>query len=154
MSAEGHDSKDAAVIDRRYSAIFSRLLSVIPLSIAAANVPRRTDRQILEEILELVRNPPRTISYSIAPPESGTEDPRLIAVKAQLFDQPKRFLHSCLDHLAGWHVENDMVVFRFADKDSLYADLLKAREQQETLRGVCAQVLGQPVRIRVELQAK
>jgi hypothetical protein len=26
MSAEGHDSKDAAVIDRRYSAIFSQLL--------------------------------------------------------------------------------------------------------------------------------
>ena len=26
MSADGHDSKDAAVIDRRYSAIFSQLL--------------------------------------------------------------------------------------------------------------------------------
>jgi hypothetical protein len=28
MSAEGRDSKDAAVIDRRYSAIFSQLRSL------------------------------------------------------------------------------------------------------------------------------
>ena len=128
-------------------------LGCIPVSSAAANIPKRTDRQILDEILELVRNAPRTISYSVAPPESDAEDPRLAAIKAQLLDQSKRFLGSCLDHLAGWHFENGEVVFRFAQEDSLYADLLKSREQQETLRGVCAQVLGQPVRIRVELQA-
>jgi hypothetical protein len=34
----------------------------------------------------------------------------------------------------------------------LYADLLKASEQQEALRGACAQVLGQPVRIYVKLE--
>jgi len=128
-------------------------LGDIPVSSAAASIPKRTDRQILDEILELLRNAPRTISYSVAPQEIDTEDPRLVAVKAQLFDQSKRFLSSCLDHLVGWHVEKGKVVFRFAQKDSLYADLLKAREQQETLREVCAQVLGQPVRIHVELQA-
>jgi hypothetical protein len=125
-------------------------LGGIPIISAVANIPKRTDRQILDEILELVRNAPRTISYSVAPPESGTEDPRLVAIKAQLFDQSKRFLSSCLDHLVDWQFENGQVVFRFTQKDSLYADLLKAREQQETLRGVCAQVLGQPVTIRVE----
>jgi hypothetical protein len=120
---------------------------------AAANIPKRTYRQILEEILELVRNAPRTISYSVAPAKSDVEDPRLAAIKTQLFDQSKRFLSSCLDHLVGWHFENGEVVFRFAEKDKLYADLLKGREQSEALLRVCADVLGQSVRIRVELQA-
>ena len=80
------------------------------------------------------------------------EDPRLSSIKAVLFDQSKRFLSSCLDHLAGFRVENGEAHFTFKHKDSLYADLLKAREQQETLRAVCAQVLGQPVRIYVTLE--
>ena len=82
------------------------------------------------------------------------EDPRLSSIKAVLFDQSKRFLSSCLDHLAGFRVENGEAHFTFKHKDSLYADLLKAREQQETLRAVCAQVLGQPVRIYVTLDVR
>ena len=80
------------------------------------------------------------------------EDARLSSIKTALFDQSKRFLSSCLDHLSGWRFDNGEVRFTFAHKDSLYADLLKAREQQETLRAVCAQVLGQPVRIYVTLE--
>ncbi len=83
-----------------------------------------------------------------------SEDARLSSIKAALFDQSKRFLSSCLDHLSGWRFENGEVRFTFAHKDSLYADLLKAREQQETLRVVCSQVLGQPVRIYVTLEEK
>jgi hypothetical protein len=124
----------------------------IPVSSEAASVPKRTDREILEEILEFVRNAPRTITYSAAALRSEVEEPWLSAIKAQLFDQSKRFLGSCLEHLAGWDFEKGEVVFRFAREDSLYADILKAREQQEALRAVCAHVLGQPVRIRVELQ--
>src|SRR5271157_1337983 len=82
------------------------------------------------------------------------EDARLSSIKAALFDQSKRFLSSCLDHLSGWSFENGEVRFTFGHKDSLYADLLKAREQQETLRAVCAQVLGQPVRIYVTLEVQ
>jgi DNA polymerase-3 subunit gamma/tau len=80
------------------------------------------------------------------------EDAQLSSIKAALFDQSKRFLSSCLDHLSGWRFENGEVRFTFARKDSLYADLLKAHEQQETVRAVCAQVLGQPVRIYVTLE--
>ena len=40
----------------------------------------------------------------------------------------------------------------YAQKDSFFADLLKSREQQETLRTVCAEVLGQPVKICVRLE--
>jgi len=80
------------------------------------------------------------------------EDAQLSSIKAALFDQSKRFLSSCLDHLAGFHVGNGEAHFTFDHKDSLYADLLKAREQQEALRAVCAQVLGQSVRIYVTLE--
>jgi DNA polymerase III gamma/tau subunit len=80
------------------------------------------------------------------------EDARLSSIKGALFDQSKRFLSSCLEHLSGFRVENGEVRLTFLPKDSLYADLLKARDQQETLRAVCAQVLGQPVRIYVTLE--
>ena len=90
--------------------------------------------------------------HSAAAVSTSAEDARLSSIKAMLFDQSKRFLSSCLEHLAGWRFENGEARFLFAPKDSLYADLLKSREQQETLRAVCAQVLGQPVRIYVTLE--
>ena len=83
---------------------------------------------------------------------TAAEDPRLSSLKAVLFDQSKRFLSSCLDHLSGFRVQNGEVHFTFSHKDSLYADLLKSREQQETLLAACAQVLGQPPRIYVTLE--
>jgi len=82
----------------------------------------------------------------------SAEDARLSSIKSTLFDQSKRFLSSCLDHLAAFRVEDGEVHFTFKHKDSFYADLLKGREQQEALRAVCAQVLGQPVRIYVTLE--
>jgi len=97
---------------------------------------------------------PMATTESARPAATSTpgEDARLSSIKSLLFEQSKRFLSSCLDHLAGFRVENGEVHFTFRDKDSLYADLLKAREQQEALRGVCEQVLGQPVRIYVTLE--
>lgn len=90
----------------------------------------------------------------VAAPDAGgsAEDARLSSIKSTLFDQSKRFLSSCLDHLAAFRVEGGEVHFIFKQKDSFYADLLKGREQQEALRAVCAQVLGQPVRIYVTLE--
>jgi DNA polymerase-3 subunit gamma/tau len=83
---------------------------------------------------------------------AAPEDQRLSAIKALLFDQSKKFLSSCLEHLAGWRFEDGEVRFLYGPKDTLYADLLRSREQQETLRSVCTQVLGQPVKICVILQ--
>jgi hypothetical protein len=60
-------------------------------------------------------------------------------------------LSSCLDPVRGWRFENGEVRFTFSANDSWAADLLGAREQQEKLRGLCAEVLGQPVRICVTL---
>jgi DNA polymerase-3 subunit gamma/tau len=82
---------------------------------------------------------------------AASEDSRLAAIKALLFDQSKKFLSSCLEHVSGCRLENGEVHFLYAQKDILYAELLRSREQQDSLRAVCAQVLGQPVRICVTL---
>ena len=90
---------------------------------------------------------------SIAPTDVAMpgDDARLSSIKSLLFDQSKRLLSSCLEHLAGFRVENGAVHFTFGHADSFYADMLKAREQQEALRAACEQVLGQPVKIYVTL---
>jgi hypothetical protein len=54
----------------------------------------------------------------------------------------------------GWRFDNGEVRFLFARKDSGLTEMLSGREQQEMLRSVCAQVLGQPVKIYVTLQDK
>jgi DNA polymerase-3 subunit gamma/tau len=91
---------------------------------------------------------------TVHPPavSTPTEDARLSSIKSYLFEQSKRLLSGCLEHVAGFRVENGEAHFSFKHKDSFYADILKAREQQETLRAVCAQVLGQPVKICVRLE--
>jgi DNA polymerase-3 subunit gamma/tau len=81
----------------------------------------------------------------------ANDDAALAAIKTKVFGQ-SNFLGSCLEHMASWHCENGEVTFSYAQKDSFFADLLKSREQQEILRAVCAQVLGQPVKICVRLE--
>ena len=56
--------------------------------------------------------------------------------------------------MSSWRFENGEATFVYAQKDSFFADLLKSREQQETLRAVCAEVLGQPVKICVRLEGQ
>ncbi len=96
----------------------------------------------------------RPAATPAAPPSPVAVDARLASIKARLFDQSKKFLSSCLEHVSGWRFENGEVKFLYAPKDALYADLLRSREQQEALRAACAQVLGQPVRICVTLETQ
>jgi hypothetical protein len=81
----------------------------------------------------------------------ANEDAVLAAIKTKVYGQSK-FLCNCLEHISRWRFENGEVTFFYAQKDSFFGDLLKSREQQEILRTVCAQVLGQPVRICVRLE--
>jgi DNA polymerase-3 subunit gamma/tau len=114
-------------------------------SVEAAVAPAPPSTSFASPVAEAETVHPAAVS-------TPAEDARLSSIKAVLFDQSKRFLSSCLDHLARFRFENGEAHFTFKHKDSLYADLLKAREQQETLRAACAQVLGQPVRIYVTLE--
>jgi hypothetical protein len=83
-------------------------------------------------------------------PAAHPADERLNSIKALLFEQ-KKLLSTCLDHLSGWRFEDGEVRFLFAKNASFFADLLRSREQLDTLRSVCGQVLGQPVKICVTL---
>ena len=87
-------------------------------------------------------------------PPAAVEDPRLAEVKRLLFEQSKKFVSSCLEHLAEWRAESGVVHFVFSRQNSgsFWADVLGNKENQEALRQVCAQVLGQPVNIRVTLR--
>ncbi len=88
-----------------------------------------------------------------APAAPASEDAVLAEIKSKIYGQ-SNFLGSCLEHMSSWRVENGEATFIYAQRDSFFADLLKNREQQETLRAVCAQVLGQPVKICVRLEVQ
>jgi len=99
-----------------------------------------------------VAPPFRAAPAGLKPGATDGEDTRLAAIKTVLFNQSRKFLSGCLEHVSGWRFDNGEVQLLYARKDALYADLLRSREQQESLREVCAQVLGQPVRICVTLE--
>ena len=93
---------------------------------------------------------PAVVAGEVA--SASSKDPRLEAIKSMLYDQSKKFLSSCLEHLSGWRFENGEVRFLFPKAASTFADLLKGREHLETLRSVCSEVLDQPIKIYVTLE--
>ena len=86
--------------------------------------------------------------------ESLSPDPRLAEVKKVLFDQSRKFVSSCLEHVTGWRFENGVAHFMYSKQNSgsFWADVLNSKENQQALQEACAQVLGQAVTIRVTLQ--
>ncbi len=87
-------------------------------------------------------------------PAASPEDPKLGEVKRLLFEQSKKFVSSCLEHVAEWRVSPGVAHFIFSRQNSgsFWADVLGNKENQEALRQVCSQVLGEPVNIRVTLR--
>jgi DNA polymerase-3 subunit gamma/tau len=99
----------------------------------------------------ITRPAPAAPAESSPPATHASDDPVLASIKSKVYGQ-SNFLGSCLEHMTAWRYENGEATFVYASKDSFFADLLKNREQQETLRAVCAEVLGQPVKICVRLE--
>jgi DNA polymerase III subunit gamma/tau len=96
-------------------------------------------------------SPAPPVSSSAQPVASEAPgDPRLRKIKSLAFGQSK-LLSSCLEPVSGWRFEDGEVRFIFPKSDSWAADLLNSREQQEKLHALCAEVLGQPVKICVTL---
>ena len=131
-----------------------------PRTAPPANVPERQP--------ERPRNPektperqsipqPRPVSSAPPPPSQplpeALGDPRLSKIKSLAFGQSK-LLSSCLEPVSGWRFENGEVKFIFPKSDSWAVSFLSAREQQERLEALCAEVLGQPVRICVTLDSE
>ncbi len=103
----------------------------------------------------------RSVSSGAAPAaapapvaEGAVQDPRLSEVKKVLFDQSRKFVSSCLEHVTGWRFENGVAHFMYSRQNSgsFWADVLNGKENQQALQEACAQVLGQAVTIRVTLQ--
>jgi DNA polymerase-3 subunit gamma/tau len=146
-------SRGAPRVIVRGDAVAEEVTGPVRTQPAAARATPPPQERVAPEVRPPVsvdtRPTPRVAATDVG---GSAEDARLSSIKSTLFDQSKRFLSSCLDHLAAFRVEDGEVHFTFKHKDSFYADLLKGREQQEALRAVCAQVLGQPVRIYVTLE--
>src|SRR5215472_2826602 len=102
--------------------------------------------------------PSRAASAAATAPATVSEavvlDPRLAEVKRVLFDQSRKFVSSCLEHLTGWRFENGVAHFVYSKQNSgsFWADVLNSKENQQALQEACTQVLGQAVAIRVTLQ--
>jgi DNA polymerase-3 subunit gamma/tau len=125
--------------------------SVAPPARAAAEPPRQTRPENFER--RPAEEPHAAPAAAVAPAEAAPPadgDARLATIKSKVYGQ-SNFLGSCLEHMTSWRFENGEATFLYAQKDSFFADLLKSREQQEVLRKVCAEVLGQPVKICVRL---
>ena len=77
--------------------------------------------------------------------KSANEDPRLTAIKS-LAGEKGKLLAFFLEPVVGLRFENGEVSFVFARKGDANIGQMLAQEQQQTLRSICSQVLGQPVR--------
>jgi GTP pyrophosphokinase len=82
-------------------------------------------------------------------------DPRLAAVRSLLFNQSKKFVSTCLDHVSFWRFEKGEVRLVYSREQSgkFWADVLNGRENMRTLQAAWAQILDQPVEVRVTVQA-
>jgi hypothetical protein len=64
-----------------------------------------------------------------------------------------KFLASMLDSVAGWQTQSGELHLIFPAESRSIAEMLQAKEPMEKLRTVLAQVLGQPLRVCVKLDA-
>jgi DNA polymerase-3 subunit gamma/tau len=97
--------------------------------------------------------PATTVSLPAGVSATRDEDSRFTSIKALLFESQK-FLSSCLEQVSVCRFEDGEVRLLFPKSASTFADLIKTREQLETLRTACVQVLGQPVKIYVTLETQ
>jgi DNA polymerase-3 subunit gamma/tau len=148
----------SAPVPERKTLYIPRSASAAPVSVREPDAPRRPVKPPeLSASAPVSPGSPRPTEVPRAaappvqpPPPDAPGDPRLTKIKSLAFGQSK-LLSSCLDPVAGWRFEDGEVRFIFSKSDSWAADLLNSREQQEKLQALCAEVLGQPVRICVTL---
>jgi DNA polymerase III subunit gamma/tau len=157
--SSGRPSSSAPVTERK-SQYVPRSASPVPVSVRQPEAPRRPEKPPewpasapVSPVSSLPPQAPRAAPPVQPTPSEAPGDPRLTKIKSLAFGQSK-LLSSCLDPVAGWRFEDGEVRFIFSKSDSWAADLLNSREQQEKLQALCAEVLGQPVRICVTLDSE
>lgn len=94
---------------------------------------------------------PKTVGFT--PSESVTDltEEQVSAILAGVAGS--KFLASMLDSVAGWQTQSGELHLIFPAESRSIAEMLQAKEPMEKLRTVLAQVLGQPLRVCVKLNA-
>jgi DNA polymerase-3 subunit gamma/tau len=74
------------------------------------------------------------------------------AIKAAVQEQQK-FLWSLVEHVTRWELDGSEMRLYFPSESRALAEMLQARDPMEKLRSISSQVVGQPLRLCVKLEA-
>jgi DNA polymerase-3 subunit gamma/tau len=96
--------------------------------------------------------PPPSLVARAAGEFSGLEAVQVEAILKAVREQ-KKMLASLVEHVSRWELSGgEMRVFFPGDRSSL-AEMLQARDALDRLRAIASEVLGQPLRVCVKLEA-
>jgi len=96
-------------------------------------------------------SPPRIIARAAGEASGGLASAQVEAIKAALQDQ--KFLWSMVEHATRWEIEGGELHLFFPTESRSLAEMLQARDAMERLRTVLNQVVGEPLRVCVKLEA-
>ncbi len=94
---------------------------------------------------------PKAVEFTPAEAMTDLTDEQVCAILAGAASS--RFLASMLDSVAAWQTQSGELHLVFPAESRSIAEMLQAKEPMEKLRTVLAQVLGQPLRVCVKLDA-
>ena len=94
---------------------------------------------------------PRIVARAAEDPAGGLGSAQVDAIKTALKGQ--KFLWSMVEAATRWEVESGELRLFFPTESRALAEMLQARDPMERLRTVLNQVIGQPLRVCVKLEA-
>jgi len=95
---------------------------------------------------------PPSIVAKAAGALNGLEAAQVEAIKAAILGQQK-FLGELVEHVSRWELDGGEMRLYFPTESRALAEMLQARDPMEKLRTITSQVVGQPVRVCVRLEA-
>ncbi len=96
-------------------------------------------------------SPPRIVARAAEDSANGLASAQVDAIKNAL--QGQKFLWSMVEHATRWEIEGGELRLFFPTESRALAEMLQARDPMERLRTVLNQVVGQPLRVCVKLEA-
>ncbi len=117
---------------------------------AAAATPMREVSAPISSV-PVPASPPRVVARMAEESTNGLLAVQVDAIKAAL--QGQKFLWSMVEHATRWEIEGGELHLFFPTESRALAEMLQARDPMERLRTVLNQVVGQPLRVCVKLDA-